>query len=108
MSNLIQHPSADEFKQLLKEEKLVLVDFFATWCMPCSMLAPVMEEIAEEYKGKVTVCKIDIDQNESLASEYGIQTIPTVMLFKNSTDIDTIIGLNDKDRYRSVLDANDN
>ena len=100
----IRHPNKEELKEILKNNALVLVDFYASWCMPCKMLSPVIEEIAKEYEGKVVVCKIDIDENEELANEYNIMSVPTVIIFKNNENVEEIIGLNNKSKYTRALD----
>lgn len=100
----IRHPNKEELNEILKNNALVLVDFYASWCMPCKMLSPIIEEIAKEYEGKVVVCKIDIDENEELANEYNIMSVPTVIIFKNNENIEEIIGLNNKSKYTRALD----
>ena len=76
----------DNFKaEVLDAKGLVLVDFWATWCGPCKMLAPTVSEIADEYEGKVKVCKLDVDQAKDIAKSYGVASIPTLILFKDST-----------------------
>ncbi len=83
----------------------VLVDFWATWCGPCRMLAPVLEEIAEEYAGRVTVGKINVDEQQVLAMRYGIQSIPTVMLFKGGEPVQTMVGYRPKDQLVKLLET---
>ena len=100
----IRHPNKEELNEILKNNDLVLVDFYASWCMPCKMLSPIIEEIAKEYEGKVVVCKIDIDENEELANEYNIMSVPTVIIFKNNENVEEIIGLNNKSKYTRALD----
>lgn len=78
--------------EVIKCSKIVLVDFSAPWCGPCRMIAPVVNEVAHEYENKVKVVKINTDCNPSVATEYGIRSIPTLMLFKNGVRIDTVIG----------------
>ena len=100
----IRHHNKEELNEILKNNALVLVDFYASWCMPCKMLSPIIEEIAKEYEGKVVVCKIDIDENEELANEYNIMSVPTVIIFKNNENVEEIIGLNNKSKYTRALD----
>lgn len=100
----IRHPNKEELNEILKNNALVLVDFYASWCMPCKMLSPIIEEIAKEYEGKVVVCKVDIDENEELANEYNIMSVPTVIIFKNNENVEEIIGLNNKSKYTRALD----
>lgn len=78
--------------EVIKCSKIVLVDFSAPWCGPCRMIAPVVNEVAHEYQKTVKVVKINTDSNPTVATEYGIRSIPTLMLFKNGVRIDTIIG----------------
>lgn len=92
----IVHPTAENFDALIRDNKLVLVDFFATWCGPCKMIAPFIEEVAEEYEGKAVVAKIDVDEAQEIAAEYGISSIPTVILFKDGAPIHTEVGAHDK------------
>lgn len=89
--------------EVINSDKPVIVDFFATWCGPCKMLAPIIAEIAEEYSDKVKVCKIDVDEVPALATRYGIQSIPTVMLFKNGEIAETAIGFRPKDYFAGLI-----
>ncbi|WP_269479059.1 thioredoxin [Rickettsia akari] len=88
-------------KEVLESDLPVLVDFWAEWCGPCKMLTPIIDEISKELKGKVKVLKMNIDENPNISSEYGIRSIPTIMLFKNGEQKDTKIGLQQKN---SLLD----
>ncbi len=88
-------------KEVLESDLPVLVDFWAEWCGPCKMLTPIIDEISKELKGKVKVLKMNIDENPNIPSEYGIRSIPTIMLFKNGEQKDTKIGLQQKN---SLLD----
>lgn len=92
------------FDETIKDG-VVLVDFWATWCGPCRMLAPTIEELAEDYEGKVKVCKLDVDENQSIAMRFKVMSIPTVFVFKNGEPVKKIIGLSDKDEYAEVLDS---
>ena len=80
-------------EEVLKAQGKVLVDFWATWCGPCRMLAPVVSAVAEKYAGKVKVCKVDIDENIPLAEKYGIEVIPTLVVFENGAEINRNMGL---------------
>ena len=90
-------------EEVLKSEKPVLVDFFATWCGPCQMLAPVLEEIAEEYKDKIKVGKINIDNERNLAIKYQVVSIPTLMVFKNGEIVKTAVGFHTKSELEGML-----
>ena len=92
----------NNFDQEVKEG-LVLVDFWAPWCAPCRMVAPVLEEIEEEMQGKVRILKVNVDENPQLAMRYGITSIPTFLLFKNGELVDRTIGAAPKNHYVDLL-----
>jgi len=85
------------------KEGLVLVDFFATWCGPCKMMEPVISKIADEYKGKVKVGKVNVDDENELAMKYGISSIPTLILFKDGKPLKTLIGLSSKSEIENMI-----
>lgn len=90
-------------EEVLKKEGLILVDFFATWCMPCQMLAPVLSQIAEENKEKVKVCKVNVDEQNELAMKYEILSIPTIKIFKDGKVEKTLVGLRTKSEIEEVI-----
>jgi thioredoxin 1 len=103
----IQHVSDESFdSDVLNSDVPVLVDYWAEWCGPCKVIAPVLEEIASEYDGKVKVCKLDIDANEATPPKYGIRGIPTLMLFKNGNVEATKVGALSKSQLTAFLDSN--
>ena len=103
----IQHVSDDSFESdVLNSDVPVLVDYWAEWCGPCKVIAPVLEEIADEYDGKMKVCKLDIDANEATPPKYGIRGIPTLMLFKNGNVEATKVGALSKSQLTAFLDSN--
>ena len=105
MSTTIVHPNVSEFDALLGGELPVLVDFWAEWCMPCRMLAPVIEQLGEQYAGRLAVAKVNVDEQPELAERYRIQSIPTVMLFRGGTPVHTESGLRPIGAYTSKIDA---
>jgi len=93
------------FKQeVLESEAPVLVDFWAPWCGPCRMVAPVVDEISEQYDGKVKVVKVNTDENPSVASQYGIRSIPTLMIFKGGQRVDMVVGAVPKTTLANTLE----
>lgn len=90
-------------EEVLKEEKLVLVDFLATWCGPCQMLAPVLAEFAEEHKDKLKVGKVNVDEQRDLAIKYNITSIPTLILFKNGEIINISVGFHSKAELEEIV-----
>ena len=90
-------------KEVLNSEKPVLVDFWATWCGPCKMIAPIISEISEEFNNKVKVGKVNVDEEKELAIKYGISSIPTLVIFKDGKMAKTLIGFRPKEEIKEVL-----
>ncbi|MCX6171109.1 MAG: thioredoxin [Ignavibacteriales bacterium] len=89
--------------EALKSELPVVVDFWAAWCGPCRMIAPIIEQLAEEYEGKVKVGKLDVDENQGVAIKYGVRSIPTVLFLKGGQVVDTVIGAVPKSMFVEKL-----
>ena len=107
MSEFITNVSDASFEDdVIKAEGPVLVDYWAEWCGPCKMIAPVLDEIAQTYAGKLKVCKLNIDGNQETPPKYGVRGIPTLMLFKNGNVEATKVGALSKSQLAAFLDAN--
>lgn len=105
MSDLITHVSDDAFdKHVLQSDLPVLLDFWAEWCGPCKAIAPVLEDLAKQYEGKLKVVKLDIDQNQQTPRTYGVRGIPTLMIFKNGKVEATQIGAVGKGQLVQMID----
>lgn len=100
------HFTKDTFEKAMGEKGLAMVDFWASWCGPCRMLAPTIEELAGQYAGRVTVGKVDVDQEGELAARFGVMSIPTVIFFKDGKEIDRKVGFMPAGEFTAVLDAN--
>ncbi|MFW5980434.1 MAG: thioredoxin [Halanaerobiaceae bacterium] len=93
-------------EEVINSDKPVLVDFWAEWCGPCKMVAPVVEDIAEEYEDKVKVCKLNVDENQGTAAEYGVMSIPTLIYFENGEEADKVVGYQPKENIVNKLGLN--
>ena len=106
MSDLIKHVNDASFDaDVLKSDKPVLVDYWAEWCGPCKMIAPILDEVAKEYSGKLKVAKLNIDDNQATPPKYGIRGIPTLMLFKNGSVEATKVGAVSKSQLTAFIDS---
>lgn len=95
--------STDESFQQDVAEGVVLVDFWATWCGPCKMIAPVLEELDADLAGKATIVKVDVDQNQETAAQFGIMSIPTLLVFKDGKPVDKTVGFHPKEALADLL-----
>ena len=106
-SEFVKHADDSNFSTLvLKEEKPTLVDFWAPWCGPCRAIGPILEELAAQYNDRVNVVKVNVDDNPTTASQYGVQSIPTLIMVKNGKVQDTKIGLLSKNQLASLIEKN--
>jgi len=103
--NIVQISDASFEQDVLKAAGPVLVDFWAEWCGPCKMIAPVLEELAEEYDGKLTIAKLNIDSNIETAPKYGVRGIPTLIIFKNGEVAGTKVGALSRTQLASFIDS---
>lgn len=107
MSEHIHHVTDDTFEpEVLQADKPVLVDYWAEWCGPCKMIAPLLDDIAKDYAGKLKVAKLNIDENQATPPRYGIRGIPTLMLFKNGNLAATKVGALSKSQLMAFIDSN--
>lgn len=105
MSDLLQVTDANFEEEVLKSDIPVLIDFWAPWCGPCRMIAPIVEELAVEYEGKIKVAKMNVDENQSTPTQYGIRGIPTVILFKGGQVAEQVVGAVAKGKLSGMIDA---
>ncbi len=103
-ANIIELTDATFDAEVLDADLPVLVDFWAAWCVPCKMVAPVVESLAEEFAGKLKVGKLDVDHHQRAAAQYGIMSIPTLMVFKNGEPVKKIVGFKPKDEMKKLLE----
>ena len=107
MSEHIHYVTDDSFEaEVLQSQQPVLVDYWAEWCGPCKMIAPILDEIAAEYAGKLKVAKVNIDENQATPAKFGIRGIPTLMIFKNGNVEATKVGALSKSQLAAFIDSN--
>jgi thioredoxin 1 len=97
--------TSENFESLKKGSLPLVVDFWATWCGPCRMVAPILSELAEKYDGKLVVAKCDVEENDDLAAEFGIRNIPTILFFKNGEVVDKLVGAVPKQKFEEKFEA---
>lgn len=102
----LEHLNDGNFASKTKTDKLVVVDFFATWCGPCKMMGPILENVKEEVKDEVDIYKLDVDECEKTASEFGVMSIPTIIFFKNGKQIAEHVGLMNRDDLLEMIKNN--
>ncbi|MBI2869973.1 MAG: thioredoxin [Chloroflexi bacterium] len=105
MSKPLAINESDFEKQVLQSKLPVLVDFWANWCGPCRMVAPIIDELAKEYEGKVVFGKVDVDENPRIASRYGVMSIPTLLLFKDGKPVSNLVGSRPKSELKNSLES---
>ena len=101
----LEFTDANFEEEVIKSDLPVIIDFWAVWCAPCRMIAPIIEEFAETYEGRAKVGKLDVDSNQQTAIKYGVRSIPTVLIIKNGEVVDTIIGALPKAVFKERLEA---
>ena len=97
--------TSENFESLKNGNEPLVVDFWATWCGPCRMVGPVISKLAEKYDGKIVVGKCDVEENEDLASEFGIRNIPTILFFKGGVQVDKLVGAQSKAKFEEKIEA---
>ncbi|MDF5720114.1 MAG: thioredoxin [Rhizonema sp. PD37] len=99
----VEYIQEEEFDSLLTNNELVVIDFTATWCGPCKMIAPLIDKLAQEYDGRALVVKVDLDQNQNLAKTLSIRSIPVVMIYKNGTLMETLVGVTPYETFTAAV-----
>ncbi|WP_341527590.1 thioredoxin [Nostoc sp. UHCC 0302] len=102
-TDTVTYVQESEFDTLLSEEKVVVVDFTATWCGPCRLISPLIEQLAQEYKGRAKVVKVDVDENKPLFKKFGLRSIPAVLIFKDAELVETIVGVTPYEQFSTAV-----
>ena len=105
MSGPLNIDEASFDSEVMQHEGLVLVDFWAPWCGPCKLIAPVLEELAGEYADKVKIAKVNVDENQNLAGQFGVRSIPTLLFYKGGQVVDQVVGAQPKQQLAAKIDA---
>ncbi len=103
-ADLVAYVQESEFDSLLSQEAVVVVDFTATWCGPCRLISPLMDQLAEEFKGRAKVVKVDIDNNKPIFKKFGLRSIPAVLIFKNGELTETIVGVSPYEQFSTAVE----
>jgi thioredoxin 1 len=104
MSGGVKYLNDSDFESTVAKG-VTLVDFYADWCGPCRMITPIIEELATEYQGRVTIAKVDVDKAQETARNYNVASIPTVIMFVDGTEVKRVVGVRDKKTFQLMLDA---
>lgn len=102
--NVLEFTDSNFEQEVLQSSVPVLVDFWAVWCAPCRLIAPIIDQLSEEYNGKMKFGKLDVDNNQATAIKYGIRSIPTLLFFKNGQVVETVIGAVPKDELKKTVE----
>lgn len=103
-TDMVAYIQENEFDLLLSEEKVLVVDFTATWCGPCRLVSPLMDQLADEYKDRVKVVKVDVDNNKPIFKKFGLRSIPAVLIFKDGELVEKIVGVSPYEEFTSAVD----
>ncbi len=104
MANVKEISAANFEKEVIQSSQPVLIDFWAPWCGPCKMLGPIVETLADENAGKISVTKLNVDENQSLATQFGVRGIPTLIFFKSGKEVKRIVGAQNKNQLQKTID----